>query len=351
MASMAEIGEKAFLRGLLPQLHQADGFVNGFGHDASILDLGLERYLAFKIDRAPTPVALTRGWCDHKVWGRLAVVANISDLLASGASPRALMLSLVVPREYDSQAVADIVAGCQESCEQHGVAFVGGDTKEGTAVQVVGAAIGTVDKSFYLGRKSASPGDHLVVAGKLGAFAGAMSLLDADVVSARQKMSLLSTLTLPTARTLEATYLTTTKLPHAACDLSDGLADAIGIFCSPGIGITIDVANLPLHENVVEAAATLGMMAHKFAFSVGDWAITYLVSGSNIDRLFRDAPPGLELFDLGCFDDSGLIQLRMENGEKQLIPATINEHFRSRLEDDAEYLSSLLSEKKEEHSI
>lgn len=342
MASMAEIGEKAFLRGLLPQLHQADCFVNGFGHDASILDLGLEQYLAFKIDRAPKPVALTRGWCDHKVWGRLAVVANISDLLASGASPRALMLSLVLPREYEAEAVTEIVAGCQESCEQHGVAFVGGDTKEGVAVQVVGAALGTVDKNFYLGRRAALPGDHLVVAGRLGAFAGAISLLDADLLSVQQREALLWSLTTPKARVAEAAYIRDAKLAHAACDLSDGLADALSIFCGEGIGITIDEAKLPLHENAALAAVELGSKAHRYAFSVGDWAIAYLVSESDIDRLFREAPAGVELFDLGCFDDSKLIQLRMTDGSKQPIPSTINEHFRSRLEDDTDYIGSLL---------
>ncbi|RYH60989.1 MAG: hypothetical protein EON54_10500, partial [Alcaligenaceae bacterium] len=61
MAKMSDLGEKAFLKLLLPTLQVSPSFVNGFGHDASILDVGLEQHLAVKIDRAPFPVALNRG--------------------------------------------------------------------------------------------------------------------------------------------------------------------------------------------------------------------------------------------------------------------------------------------------
>lgn len=34
MVTMSDMGEKAFLKALLPELHVAPIFVNGFGHDA-----------------------------------------------------------------------------------------------------------------------------------------------------------------------------------------------------------------------------------------------------------------------------------------------------------------------------
>ncbi|MGP4959074.1 AIR synthase related protein, partial [Pseudomonas helleri] len=129
MTTMSELGEKAFLKMLLPDLYVAPSFVNGFGHDASIMDFGLEKLLAFKIDRAPYPVALQRGIGDYKTWGRLAVAANVSDLLAVGATPRALMLSLVLPGHFEIDNASAIIKGCEEACIAHGIAFVGGDIR------------------------------------------------------------------------------------------------------------------------------------------------------------------------------------------------------------------------------
>lgn len=342
MPAMVDLGEKAFLKALLPQLNQAENFVNGFGHDASIVDIGLEKLLAFKIDRAPTPVALSRGWCDHRLWGRLAVVANVSDLLAAGSLPRALMLSIVVPRSYDAGATAEIIIGCQESCEQHGIVFVGGDTKEGSVVQVVGAAIGTVEKDFYLGRQKANPGDHLIIAGKLGGFSGALSMLDAKNEDISNNEDLLCCLTMPTARVDEAVYISQNQLARSACDLSDGLTDALGIFCSDGVGIELHEGKLPLHDNAVLAASKFSSAVYRYAFGVGDWAIAFVVPDVSVSRLFDGVPEGLEFADIGTFNSTGKCGVRMIDGSSEPFPTTINEHFRLRLEDDTTYLQALL---------
>lgn len=345
MTSMTDIGEKAFLRALIPELHHHKDFVNGFGHDISVVDLGLEKYLAFKIDRAPSPVALNRGWCDYRVWGRLAVVANMSDLLASAALPRAMMLSLVLPRDFSSAAAIEIVSGCEESCANHDVAFVGGDTKEGVVTQVVGAALGTVDKKYILGRGTAIPGDHLVIAGRVGGFSGALSILDFDSgLSSQEKSELIDILEKPLARVKEGAYVRDCKIPHASCDLSDGLAEALNIFCSDGAGITIDEDALPLHKYATEASFKMSVPAYPYAFSVGDWAIAYLVKESKVSLFFNMAPADVDLFDIGRFDGSGKCLVRTRGGRLEPIPSLINEQFRRRLEDDAGYLAALIDQ-------
>ena len=342
MSSMEDIGEKGFLREILPRLGRNGIFVNGFGHDASVLDLGLESHIAFKIDRAPSPIAIARGWSDFKVWGRLAVVANVSDLLATAALPKAMMLSLVLPRGLDAQKAAEIIAGCEESCAQHGIAFVGGDTKEGTAVQVVGAALGTVEKSYWLGRGKAMPGDHLIIAGMLGGFSGALSLLDAGGIYNAERQSLLSVLTEPVARIREGAYIRESRLLRSCMDLSDGLAEAISNFASDNVGITINEDALPLHRYAINAAQMLSVNPSKFAFSVGDWAISGLVSQANLDRFLKNAPTDLQLYDLGAFDSSGKCLLKAPDGSVRPIPKILNEQFRRRLEDGGDYFKSVL---------
>ncbi len=342
MTTMSDIGEKLFLKGLLPSLRVNASFVNGFGHDASIVDLGFEKNLAVKIDRAPFPVALRRGIGDFRTWGRLAVATNVSDLLAVGAKPHALMLSLVVPGTFDAADARSIVLGCEEACESHEIAFVGGDTKEGASAQVVGAAWGTVDKGAGFGRSSAKSGDYLFLAGRLGAFSGALSLIEAEVGETEFPREWTNCLVFPTARVKEGRHLRESGKVAAACDLSDGLAEALQIFCSSGAGIALAEHALPIHPLAEAASEKFGIPRWRFAFGVGDWAIACVVKEQDALEFRQSADSELELFELGRFDDTGLLRVRDGSGIEHEIPKVINEHFRRRLEDDGAYLPDLL---------
>lgn len=339
MTSMAQLGEKAFLRMLLPKLPQYENFVNGFGHDISIVDLGLEKNIAFKIDRAPVPVAISKGWSSYEVWGRLAVVANISDLLAANAVPKAFMLSITAPRSVDHLLLEQIVAGCVESCAEYNVSFVGGDTKEGDTLQVVGSCIGISEKDYYLGRGIAQPGDHLVIAGVLGDFMSACSMLDNKLFSDTYPRSLLmSLLTHPSARLRECTYVLEHRLAHASCDLSDGLADAISHFCSADIGVIVEETELPLNLAAVVSAAGTFKRSYELAFGAGDWAVAFVIPEQNMGLIDEPETTGLSLRSIGRFTATPEKLIRCVDGTLEKIPTAINEQFVARLEDDLDYL-------------
>ncbi|CAN7707835.1 thiamine-phosphate kinase [Pseudoduganella sp. LjRoot289] len=337
MPSMKSMGEKEFLRGLLPSLRVDKNFVNGFGHDASIVDIGLEKNIAFKIDRAARPVLRGRNPDWFKVWGRLAVVSNLSDLLAVGAEPKSFMVSIIVPGDYDAADIADIVAGCQGACEEHGVSFVGGDTKEGADAQVVGSAFGVVGRGLELGRGRAKPGDKLVIAGQVGGFMGAYALLRAsdDVCHSGVNERLWRYVSHPLPQIGTARAMSTMQVAAAACDLSDGLADAIDIFCGDSVGITIQGAALPLHPLAAEAGRALGMDAVKLAFGVGDWALAYVLPSEKVAQFLAQRPPDLAIAIVGEFTAGTERVIAAPNGTTVPAPTVINEHFRDRLEDEA----------------
>lgn len=342
MVTMTELGEKAFLKALLPDLHVASNFVNGFGHDASILDVGLEKLLAFKIDRAPFPVALRRGIGDYRTWGRLAVAANVSDLLAVGATPKALMLSLVLPGDFDADHAREIVLGCEAACTAHEIAFVGGDTKQGASAQVVGAAWGTVDRNGGFGRTTAKVGDSLFIAGELGAFAGSLALLDTEDLAGEIPKRWIKALVAPEAKIAEGSYMRESRKISAACDLSDGLAEAIQIFCPEGVGITLSEADLPMHSLAKIASIKFGIPLWQFAFGVGDWAIACVVREADVAAFKAEAPAGLKLFEVGRFDHSEHKAILDKDGIRRNLPTIINEHFRRRAEDNTGYQEELL---------
>tara|TARA_R110001606_G_scaffold378690_1_gene538463 strand:- start:240 stop:1277 length:1038 start_codon:yes stop_codon:yes gene_type:complete len=342
MNKMKDLGEKGFISGLLPNLFVHPSFVNGFGDDASIVDVGLDKLIACKIDRAPAPVSVKLGVGDFRVWGRLAAVANISDLLASGADPKAMMLSLVLPDSFSVNDAENIVLGCQEACLSNGVAFIGGDTKEGATAQVVGSAWGTVDKEAVIGRGVAKNGDALFIAGNLGAFAASLALLLKKKYTQESYEKYVNILNFPTLSVNESRFIQETGLVKYACDLSDGLFDAINIFCGESLGIEIKESSLPMHDIARNASHSLGVPLWRFALGVGDWPIAFVVEKESVDCFLEKIPSNMSISLIGEFNESFQKTILDINGEEKSFPSLINEHFRKRAEDIEDYLDELL---------
>lgn len=345
MTTMSQLGEKAFIESIIPNLKVDKTFINGFGHDASLIDIGLDQLIACKIDRAPFPVAIRRGIGSYRIWGRLAVAANVSDLLAIGATPRAMMVSLVVPKEFDANCAREIILGCEEACISHSIAFVGGDTKEGSSAQVVGAAWGTALRGTEFGRAKARPGDRLFIAGKLGGFSGSMAMIEKTEPNDPIPAKWTNILAMPMAKVAEGRYMRESLKVSAASDLSDGLADAIRIFCDNDTGITLFEEKLPMHRIARHASHALNVPLWRFALGVGDWAIAFVVRQSEAKAFIDEAPHDLELFEIGQFDETKSVAIKDKHGVKHGIPKLINEHFRKRAEDNSEYLHELLYKK------
>ena len=141
---ISKIGEKAFLQSILPTLKISNNFLNGFGHDISILDLGLEEFITFKIDRASKPIMISQNWTtDWSIWGKLGVISNLSDHAAAGSTAKAAMICIITPKNTSTTNIHQIIKGCEEACIINNISFVGGDTKEGSNTEVVVSMIGT----------------------------------------------------------------------------------------------------------------------------------------------------------------------------------------------------------------
>lgn len=333
---MIDVGEKAFLASLLPKLATDPGFVNGFGHDASVLDIGIpEIDLVMKIDRAAKPIAAVNDWADYRVWGRMAVTANCSDVLTIGGTPRGFMLSLSMQADTPVELAEQVVAGAAEECERRGVAFLGGDTKESPGLNVVGAAVGTIAKGVHFDRRAGRAGNLLVLTGSLGGFIGAYRGRDGSGAPYADAVEYLSR---PTAAWSEAAALAALPGVRSACDLSDGLGSAALSVVERGSGAVLEFDALPFHPFAVANAAARGVDLLPYAFGVGDWGILYAVDASargSIEELKRS---GLALSVIGRVDSTAGLKLR--RGGMFDLSTSENEHFRHRMEDQGDYFET-----------
>lgn len=330
---MTDVGEKAFLAKLLPKLSEDPNFVNGFGHDASVIDIGLpETNLVMKIDRAAKPIAALNGWSDYRAWGRIAVTANCSDILAVGGRPRGFMLSLSMHADTPVDVAEAIVTGAAEECQRHGVVFLGGDTKEATGMNVVGAALGTIDKNRHFDRCLGEAGDLLVLAGTVGGFLGAYRTCQAGSVPPPDAVEYLSH---PQAAWKEAMALASLDGVRSACDLSDGLGSSALNVVGPDSGVVLDFDALPFHPLARASAVTRGVDLLPYAFGVGDWGILYAVAPSNAIAIADLQAQGLSLSVVGLVEPGP--GLRLRRGTVFSLTVWENEHFRHRMEDQGDY--------------
>jgi thiamine-monophosphate kinase len=341
--TMLDYGEKLFVKKLLSKLHPDKRLVDGFGHDASVIKLDNNNIdLIFKIDRSSKPVAISKGWSDMRAWGRLAVTANCSDILAGGGHPLAFMLAICIPPSWRVSDVEDIVLGCEEECVKRGIVFAGGDTKESEVPQVIGSAIGTVATGHSLRRDRAKPGHKLVVAGPVGGFMGAyLQLENIQNAPTPKRDAWIRYISQPVARWSEAGCINNLCLASASMDTSDGIFDALSTMTMGQIGLVLDMNKIPFHPFAVECAQQLNVPLYNLIMGGGDWNIMYAVDEAHIQTL-KEQDPELELHVIGEFVEEREI-IAFDDSSRYSVNGPINEQFRSRIEDMSSFMEGIIN--------
>jgi AIR synthase-related protein len=171
--------------------------------------------------------------------GFCAVMVNVSDILAMGGRPYAVVDVLF----GDAPGVSSLFAGMRAAAELFGVPVVGGHTSRGASQLMLAAAI--VGRARRLITSfDARPGDELLVAVDLrGAYRGDTNYFDA-ATSAEPRALRAALAILP--------ELAESGLVAAGKDVS--MASFAGTLCmlceSSGVGATLDLDRLPRPQDV-----------------------------------------------------------------------------------------------------
>jgi len=217
-------GERAIIEQIVRRLHKLPGMPIPLGDDVSGVGIGQGRLAVLKCDmlvgRTDVPKGMT-------LWqaARKAVVMNVSDLASKGVQPRAVLVSLGLPRSITTRDIEEIAGGLDKGAREYGAYIIGGDTGECDDLVIACYLFGIAKRDTIPRRSGARPGDLVAVTGEFGNTLAGLRALSSDAeipVSLREK--LLRSVYMPKARLKEGIALARTRAATASMDSSDGLA-------------------------------------------------------------------------------------------------------------------------------
>ena len=148
-----------FLSGLLDKIDVKDPRVvlgSRAGEDAALIDFG-DRYLVTKTDPITFATDLI-GW--------YVVQVNANDLAVMGATPKWIMVTLLLPEGTSQREVEGIFDQLLRACDVLHITLVGGHTEVTYGLPrpiAIGAMMGEVSKDRVVFTSGARPGDTIVL--------------------------------------------------------------------------------------------------------------------------------------------------------------------------------------------
>jgi len=211
------------------------GLVGSRGHDAAVL-ASLTGRPVVCVDACIEGVHFESAVRARDV-GRKACARVLSDLAATAARPRAVLLALSARRSRSEAWILDAIAGVRALARENGADLVGGDLASSAApTSLVVTAIGEyVGRGTPPGRDRARVGDVVVVTGPLGGSILGRHLAIEPRIEEGIRLHALGA--------------------RALMDVSDGLAwDLYRLARAADVCIELDVDRVPIHRDALRLA-------------------------------------------------------------------------------------------------
>lgn len=193
--------------------------------------------------------------------GWRALMANLSDLAAMGASPVCYLVALAAPPETPVRVLDGIFRGMSRAGRSSGIRLVGGDTCRGGNVVLSLTVMGKVSPGRVVTRAGARPGDLLFVTGEPGWSRLGLRLLSGGRPRNPKgwRREAMRRHLRPAARWREGAAAARCGAVSAMIDLSDGLLPDLSHLLAQGrMGAVLDEKAFRLTARFRRAAAELG---------------------------------------------------------------------------------------------
>jgi len=153
---------KKFRRSPLQEnnIHQSDAEIISIGN-------GLGKRIAITMDTISEEIKFGL-YDDPFLIGWMAVMVNLSDIAAVGATPIGILISEAFTVSMDEKYVSKIQEGIEAACRTCNTFILGGDISSADQLSLTGCAVGFLDEKGFLSRVGCKAGDLIYSTGKLG---------------------------------------------------------------------------------------------------------------------------------------------------------------------------------------
>ena len=266
--------------------------VKGIGDDCAVIPVNKESHISdalkcdeellFSTDLLMEGVHFLREESFPEDIGWKAAAVNISDIAAMGGSPVATFLSIALPKDAQGEWAERFIKGYAEISRQFNVPLLGGDTTSSLRDIAINVGImGKCPSGKSLCREGARVGDTIFVTGPLGDSAGGLQVILKGVERSTEEATLIERSVeeaalierhkRPMPRIREGIALRETGLVSSMMDISDGIAsDLRHILKASGVGAEVDLAKLPISQELAQVCKKYGWSTYELATGGGE---------------------------------------------------------------------------------
>lgn len=216
--------------------------------------------------------------------GYKAIIVNLSDILASGAMPKYLTISLSLPRDIDNSFVTDFYKACDDLSKKYDFEVVGGDITGSKKIFISICAIGIIKDRNISSRSNARVGDLIITTGVHGSSAAGLELLKKDNKNVSE---IVNKHLSPELNAQFSNEIALTCKDYAMMDTSDGLVDALfKIAQASSVSLSIDFSKIPYDKEIEEIAKQTNNDYRNWIFYGGeDYQLIACVSKNELKKL------------------------------------------------------------------
>jgi thiamine-monophosphate kinase len=284
--TLQELGERRIIEEILRPRY-ANESPEDFGHDCAIIgdtDEWPGRIVVATTDPCPEPVASLLGYKDLYYRGWLLATINLSDLAATGATPKGLLTSLILPNDLSIDDLNRLLDGIDDCSMANEARVLGGNIKEGARIDLTATAIGICIKGKALSRRGCRPGDLIVVVGDLGLFWAGVLAVQKQVPLGDYGSELLRNVLTPSPKVKVGQAIANKALFTACIDNSDGLYPSLVQLAETNqCQMRISFENVSFHPAVLYVSSLTSISPTRYSLGWGDWQLIGCCSPEKLD--------------------------------------------------------------------
>ena len=264
MRRLGDVGEFGLIA-RIERLIEASGqprVVLGPGDDAALVQPLPGHDLVVTTDSMVEDVHFRWRTQSARLVGRRALIANLSDLAAMGATPQGCVVAFCAPASLELARALGVVRGILHEAALHRCPLVGGNVARARETSIAITAFGAAKRGRALRRHAVRAGDFIFVTGRLGGSALAVARAEREGHPIR---------TVPAPRLGAGRALAKVRGVGGCIDISDGLVSDLGhLLEGSGLGATVEIGRIPRPRGLSRAAARLGLDPDELAIAGGE---------------------------------------------------------------------------------